>query len=119
MNTSNKNNLFSFGGRKYFLDLAKLKDVCITPSNKDGNNELEISQAYEVDDSGELKLSSKIEHETKTFGTPQNDMIVYDFVKLLIVSLLEYDGTEDLEDDMGIVVTVNTLLYWGILKEVI
>ena len=111
----NNNKYFRFGGKKYVLNLMKLKDVCITPRNEDGNNELEISQAYEADDNGELRLSSKVEHETRTYGSSQNDVIIYDFVKLLIISLLEYNGPEEIED-LGTIVTVNTLIYWGILE---
>jgi len=109
------NKYFSFCGKKYVLNLMKLKEICLTPPSKDGNNELEISQAYEADDNGELRLSSKVEHETRTFGTSQNDVIVYDFVKLLIISLLEYNGSEEVSD-LGTMVTINTLIYWGILE---
>ena len=94
MRNNNNSKFISFCGKKYFLNLKKLKEICITPSTENGNNEIEISQAYESDENGELKLSSKVEHETKTFGNTNNDMIVYDFVKLLIISLLENDSTE-------------------------
>ena len=80
MKGNNNNKYFYFGGKKYFLNLDKIKEVCFAPQNENSNNELEISQAYEMDDNGEMKLSSKVEHETKTFSNPQSDMIVYDFV---------------------------------------
>lgn len=109
------NKYFTFGGKKYCINLNKLKEICNTSPGETGNNELEISQAYETDDNGELRLSSKVEHETKTFGNAQQDVIVYDFVKLLILSLLEYEGGEEI-DELGMVVTMNTLIHWGILE---
>lgn len=115
MRNNNNSKFISFCGKKYFLNLKKLKEICITPSTENGNNEIEISQAYESDENGELRLASKVEHETKTFGNTNNDMIVYDFVKLLIISLLENDATEEPED-LSSIVTLNTLLYWGILE---
>ena len=45
-------------------------------------------------------------------------MIVYDIVKLIIISLLENSNTEvDFQYDFGTVFAINTLLSWGILEE--
>lgn len=109
----------SFNGKKYALNLEQLKKVCLF-SGDDKLKEFEISQAYEADQTtGELVLSSKVEHETKTSGNPQNDMIVYDLVKLFVVSLLEDDVIEDeYEKTFGNTLAINTLLAWGILEEV-
>ena len=46
-------------------------------------------------------------------------MIVYDFVKLLIISLLENEGVEEnFQYDFGTTLAINTLLSWGILEEI-
>ena len=45
-------------------------------------------------------------------------MIVYDIVKLIIISLLENNNTEaDFQNDFGTAFAINTLLSWGILEE--
>ena len=70
-------------------------------------------------ENGELNMSSKVEHETKGNGNQQNDMIVYDVVKMLLVSLLENDKTEDnFEYDFGTTFALNTLISWGVITEV-
>ena len=111
--------MIKFKDCAYVIDLEAFKSVC-TPFSKDlGTREYEITQVYERADNGEVDLSSKVEHETKGNGNPQNDMIVYDVVKMLIVSLLENDKTEeDFEYDFGTVFAINTLISWGVLKRV-
>jgi hypothetical protein len=72
-----------------------------------------------MDETGEFGLQTKVEHETKTMGSSQNDMIIYDIVKLLIVSILENNSTEQgFEITFGLQTAINTLLAWGILEEI-
>lgn len=115
----NNSKYISFKGKRYALNLDTFKAVC-TPNNKDiGTREYEISQVYEVGETGEMSMSSKVEHETKGTGNPQNDMIVYDVIKMLIISLLENDKTEkEFEYDFGTAFAINTLLSIGVLVEV-
>lgn len=114
-----KETTLSFKGKKYALNLDKLKKICLGSSSEGGTREYEISQVYEADETGEMNISSKVEHETKVSGNPQNDMIVYDVVKLLILSLLEKDTPEtDFQWDFGTVLAINTLMSWGVLEEV-
>lgn len=109
----------TFKGNKYALNLDKLREVCLTSSTSGGTSEFEISQAYEAREDGEFALASKVEHETKTTGNPQNDMIIYDIVKVLILSLLDNNTYEnEFEWTFGLSLTVNTLITWGILQEV-
>lgn len=114
-----KGNYYSFCGKKYAFDLDKLKEICLT-SSKDGmNKEYEISQAYEPNEDGNLVISNKVEHETKIYGNQQNDMIIYDIVKVLVISLLENSSDEDsFSLDFGTNLTLNTLIHWGVLIEV-
>lgn len=109
----------TFKGKKYVLDLDVFKSVCTPTSKELRTSEYEISQVYESDENGELNMSSKVEHETKGNGNPQNDMIVYDVVKMLVVSLLENDKTEkEFEYDFGTVFALNTLISWGVITEI-
>ena len=115
----NKHKKITFGGKAYSINLLKLKEVCLTSSNDGGTKEIQIAQTYEIDERGELELQTKVEHETKTVGNPQNDMIIYDIVKLLIISLLENNSTiEEFELTFGLQLAINTLLNWGILEEI-
>lgn len=116
--TKKKDKYITFKNTKYAINLDKLREVCLTSSNSGGTNEMEISQVYEVQEGGDFNLSSKVEHETKTIGNPQNDMIIYDIVKLLIVSLLDYNAPEgDFDWPFSLTISVNTLLSWGVLEE--
>lgn len=114
------NKYITFKGKRYAIDFEAFKRVCI-PTNKDlvGTREYEISHVYELGDDGELNMSSKVEHETKSSNNQQNDMIVYDVIKMLIVSLLENNGTEkDFEYDFGTAFALNTLISIGVVVEV-
>ena len=114
-----KSKYITFKGKTYAINLDKLREVCLTSSNSGGTNEMEISQVYEAQDDDEFKLSSRVEHETKTTGNPQNDMIIYDIVKLLIVSILDYNAPEkEFEWPFSLVISINTLLSWGVLEEI-
>lgn len=114
------NNIVKFGKHTYRLNLEALKKVCLTSSSEGGTKEVQVAQTYEIDDTNEtLNLTQKIEHETKTFGNTQNDMIIYDIVKILLVSLLEKDLTiNDFEITFGAQIAINTLLSWGILEKI-
>ena len=108
----------SFKGKRYALNLEKFKEVCTPSPSEFGPREYEVSQVYESDDNGDFSLQSKVEHETKTAGNQQADMIVYDVVKMLLLSVLENDKIEKEHDwDLGTSVAINTLLYWGVLEE--
>ena len=109
-----------YKGKRYAIDFEAFKRMCL-PTNKDlgGTREYEISQVYELGEDGDLNLSSKVEHETKSSTNPQNDMIVYDVIKMLIVSLLENNGTEkEFEYDFGTAFALNTLISIGVVVEV-
>jgi hypothetical protein len=115
----NKNNLIRIYGKKYAFNLDAIKEICLNQHESNGTKEYEISQAYERQDDGEFTLSSKLEHEVKTIGNQQNDMILYDVVKLFIVSLLENNTNIDEEDfDLGTALALNTMISWGVIYEV-
>jgi hypothetical protein len=112
-----KNNFISFKGKKYAFNYEKLKEVCLTASDT-GAKEVEITQVYEPLKDGELSISSRVEHETKLNKTLQNDMIMYDIVKLLVTTLLDKNLLEDeYQMDFSSALAINTLLSWGVLEE--
>ncbi len=110
--------LIRFNDKTYALNLKKFKEVCTPAASELQTSEYEITQVSEVDEAGDFALQSKVEHETKGAGNPQNDMIVYDVVKMLLLSLLENDKSEKgFEFDFGTTLALNTLLAWGVIEE--
>lgn len=113
-----KMTMIPFLGKTYALNLDKLKEICLNPQQ--GNQkEQEIVQTYETDDSGEFSISQKIERETRNNANQQSDMFLYDFVKTLVVSIIDYN-TENISYanmPVGLSLSINTLLLWGILEE--
>lgn len=120
MGMFNKDSKFiKFSGRTYVLNLEKFREVCTPTASDLGTREYEITQVYEADGRDDFSLQSKVEHETKGAGNPQNDMIVYDVVKMLLLSLLENDKSEKgFEYDFGTTFALNTLLNWGVIEEI-
>jgi hypothetical protein len=118
----NKNNdkYITFQGRTYLINFKKLKEVCLNSSNDGGSTkEIEISQSYERSENGEFELSGKLEHETKFIGNTQNDMIVYDIVKLMLITLLENNCLEEsFQTTLGTCLSLNTLINWGVIEEI-
>lgn len=116
---TNKDDHIKFGDFTYCLNLEKLKELCLTSSKEGGGREIQIAQTYEVDENDELNLISKVEHETKSVGNNQNDMIIYDIFKLLLVTLLEETTTvKEFTPTFNVALAINTLLEWGILEKI-
>lgn len=114
----NKDKFISFNGKRYVINFERLKEVCLTSSSEFGTKEMEITQVYEPDPLDGFAISSRVEHETKVNKTPQNDMIIYDIVKLLIISILENNTAEDeFKYDFSTAFALNTLLSWGVVEE--
>lgn len=114
-----KDGYIEFAGKAYILNLDKFKEVCTPKASVLDTKEYEISQVYGTDDDGEFGLQSKVEHETKSAGNQQNDMVVYDVVKMLVLALLENDKpADDFEMDFGTAFAINSLLSWGVLEEI-
>ena len=110
----------TFNGKHYRLNIKRINDFCLVSSGKNGN-EREITEAYENDENGEFRLSSKINREITTAGNSQEDMIVYDFIKSLVTKLLECDvKVTDSENqvDFGFALAFNTLISEGMIEEI-
>ena len=110
----------TFNGKYYKLNIERINNFCLVSSGKNGN-EREITEAYENDEKGEFRLSSKINREITPAGNSQEDMIVYDFIKGLVSKLLECNvATRDTENDVdfGFALAFNTLLTEGMIEEI-
>lgn len=114
-----KKKFFSFKGKKYALKLDALKNVCLTSVSEGDTRQNEISEVHERTEEGDFVLASKVVHEIKSKGDAQNNMIIYDVVKNLILALLEVTATEaEFEPTFATILAINTLLSWGILVEI-
>ena len=110
----------TFNGKYYKLNIERINNFCLVSSGKTGS-EGEITEAYETDENGEFRLSSKINREITTTGNTQEDMIVYDFIKGLVSKLLESNvNTNDTENqvDFGFALAFNTLIAEGMIEEI-
>lgn len=127
------NYVITYNEKSYAIDLDALKKVCFISDNQKGK-ETEIKEVYTKNNEGVLDLLSRETKELKGTGNPQNDMIIYDIVKLLITALLanssltqtpsfinpDYDEEDDVDFvmDFSTSLAFNTCIKWGILVEV-
>ena len=111
-------NYVEFNGKIYAFDLDAIKKFCLISADQNGK-ETEVTEAYEPDEENNLMLSSKIVRDIKSTGNPQNDMIIYDVVKLFIIRLIDNTSIErGFEMDFSTAIAINTLLKWGMLIEI-
>lgn len=109
--------MIKFAGKIYYMDLDTIKSVCFPTKSDVPQKVVDISQIYEPDGNG-MSLTQRVEHETKSSETTQTDMVIYDLVKTLVISILENDKPEkEWSFDLGTAFAVNTLIAWGILRE--
>ena len=102
------------------MNIKRINEFCFVSSGKTGS-ESEITEAYESDENNEFHLTSKINREIKTAGNAQDDMIVYDFVKSLVMRLLDDDAkvtANENDADFGFALAFNTLISEGMIEEI-
>ena len=121
---SNSESLVIIGNKKYAFDLSKIKDFCLM-SDKEKGGEVEIMEVHEPNERGNLTLSSKTVHEVKGTGNPQNDTIMYDLIKVFIVTLLNSEIDVNSPEktvishmDFATRLAFNTLIEMGFLYEI-
>ena len=124
------NYVITYKKKKYAFDLEAIKRLCFLSDAQKGK-ETEIIESYSKNDMGILELVSKDTKEVKGSGNPQNDMIIYDIVKLLMTALLAnstnpqlpYDEDDEESEvdfimDFSTALSFNTCIMCGILVEV-
>lgn len=112
---------FVFAKKKYAFNLEAIKKFCLI-SDKEKGGQVELMEVQEADNGGKLGIVSKTVHEVKSTGNPQNDTIIYDLVKLFIVTLLdsELEYSDDMNEDLtfSMRLAFNTLLEAGFIYEI-
>ena len=110
----------TIGNKKYCLDIDQLRKVCINPNDEEIENE--ITTTYEADNGGELAIAGKLIREVKSANNQQNQMIIYDVVKLFITRLLNNTQINNTSDpflmDFSTALSLNTLIKCGIIIEI-
>lgn len=109
----------TFNGKPYRFNLDKINQYCLVSGNKAGN-ESEITEAYDYDENGEFRLTSKINREITTPGNSQDDMIMYDFIKTMVSRLIESTlpvSAVATQADFGLAIAFNTMLSYGMIEE--
>lgn len=109
----------SFGGKNYILDINKIIEFCLTSDNKLSRDH-EVTEGYEKmdEDSDELTLTSRVIRENSGPSNPQNDMVTYDFIKLLLSILLGQDEKSDVSNNISFALAFNTMVAMEFLIEV-
>ena len=114
------NYTLTFNGKHYKFNLDKINDYCLVSSTKPGN-ESEITEAYESDENGDFRLTSKINREITTAGNSQDDVIMYDFVKTMVMKLIDTSmpvSSVETQADFGFAIAFNTMLSYGMIEEI-
>lgn len=116
----NKEKYIAFNGKKYAFSLEGLRNAYqVSSSGNGGLREYEITEQYEPDQRGSMTKTTRIERESKQNKNPQDDAMVHEIIKLVIIALLENSTVEDeFRMDMGTALALNTLISWGILIEI-
>ena len=115
------NTICCINGEKYAFDLLKIKDFCLT-SDKEQAKEKELIDNFESNETNNsLELVSRISREVKSAGNPQNDTILYDSLKVFIMTVLDNDNSsQDTFKDMSFstAIAFNSLLNAGIIYKI-
>ena len=114
------NYTITFNNKTYRFNLDKINQFCLVSGEKPGN-EREITEAYDFDENGEFRLTSKINREITTQGNIQDDMISYDFVKTMVVKLIDSSipvTSVSNQADFGFAISFNTLVSYGMIEEI-
>ena len=110
----------TFNGKYYSLNMDRISQYCLVSSEKP-SNESEITEAYDYDENGEFRLTSKINREITSPGNSQGDMFTYDLIKMLITKLIECPlpvYSNETQTDFGFAVAFNTLVSYGMIEEI-
>ena len=104
--------------RKFAVDIQAIKDFCLV-GKEDNLREHELTESYEWDgEVNEMQITNRITRDVKG-GNEQNDMIVYDLVKLFLIRLLDNASpSEEFDMDFSTSLALNTLIKFGMIVEI-
>ena len=112
-----ENNMITFDGVKYYLDINTIINWCLSSSNAPFK-ETEINEGYDTNDDGDLQMMTKVIRELKT-NNVQDDTVRYDFVKLLLTPFLGDVKTKmDINSNFSHTLLFNSLIKMGFLVKI-
>lgn len=107
----------TIGSDKYIIDFDVLRTMCVQ-ADKSTSKERETTEIYEVADSGLLDATQKVVRELNGPGNPQNDTIMYDFVKLVLSQVLDMPSRYVEDMSLGDALALNSLIHCGIIRKI-
>lgn len=111
--------LIEFNGKTYYLDLDKIIEFCLKSETKNVRDS-EITEGYEKidEENNSLTLTSRVIRESTGFSNPQNDMITYDIIKMLLSVVFSDSFTLETTVLLNNIIVFNTMLKMGFLNEI-
>ena len=113
------NNYITYDNRTFYLDVNKMIEFCLKSENKNVRDS-EITEGYEklTEESNVLTLTSRVIRENTGTSNPQNDMITYDILKMLLSIVLGQEASSNPMLNVSFAVAFNTMLEMGFLIEI-
>ena len=109
---------FKINGKYYIFDIPKIFEKI-----EQDIYQKEITSAYDFNEGDQMTSRVIREVENRDVATIGN--LRYDFLKTLIITVIEWpmtvnmvNGVEKVEMSNGLAITLNTLIHEGILKEI-
>jgi hypothetical protein len=110
--------MFEIDGKKYIIDIDRVFDV-VLKSDKTERREQEITDGYDSSEGDtSLRQVSKMVREVKTKGDSSSDNVRYDFIRLLLMQILEEEGDES-NLSLGTELAIDSLINYNVLKEIV
>ena len=100
-------------GKKYIFNIDKLKEI-LTGSV----GQKETTVAYDLDNNTVSAASSRVIREVETKDKSFSENLIYDFIKLLTVTILEWPVLDNYQPSPGLTIAIGTLKEYEILKEI-
>ena len=108
-----QNRILMPDGKKYIFNIDKLNEILT------GNvGQKETTVAYDLDENTASAASSRVIREVETKDKSFSENLIYDFIKLLTVTILEWPVLENYQPSPGLTIAIDTLKEYEILKEI-
>lgn len=108
-----QNRMLMPDGKKYIFNINKLNNILT------GNvGQKETTVAYDLDDNVASAASSRVIREVETKDKSFSENLIYDFIKLLTVTILEWPVLDGYQMSPGLTIAIDTLKEYEILKEI-
>lgn len=109
--------MININGKLYYFDIDAIMEWALS-SSTNPSMEREINEGYDMDETGEMSVTTKVIRELKT-ENQQNDTIRYDFIKILMSPFMgEISNINEISDNLSYTLMFNTLINKNFLVEI-